>query len=480
VSRNQHPESELWETEAGQKWLRLLVLATIFVFSLQGGIGCERLSQFFQLLRLNRHIGVSPTALRCLRSQMESIIIDYQQQQHELIRKSSSQVEVCAAADETFFDQVILVMLDLPSGYIFVEEITENCQYETWQQRVSIALKPLGLKLKYLVSDRAKAIVKLALNDLGTHSISDLFHVLYDLNRSIAFELNCLASRLHKQMSTAKLNQAQPEIIEQLEAKRQILQQSRLTYEECCYGISTCLHPFDISQNRPQSTKFVSIRLQKILTTLQGIRTTYKLQDPRNGIRKLKNQIKSLSAVIDIWWSWVDRCLVEKGYTPEIINWVKEQLLPVVYWQQQVRRTKNPDARKDYQAAYRKAKEFLELHPITLSLSESTKQSWWNWAIWIVSKFQRCSSAVEGRNGYLSQVHHNRRGLSTKRLQVSTVIHNFSLKRSDGTTAAERLFGRKFPDLFEYLVANIGELPQPRKSRKSSKPQTFTLPTVPS
>lgn len=36
VSRNQHPESELWETEAGQKWLRLLVLATIFVFSLQG------------------------------------------------------------------------------------------------------------------------------------------------------------------------------------------------------------------------------------------------------------------------------------------------------------------------------------------------------------------------------------------------------------------------------------------------------------
>jgi hypothetical protein len=49
--RNQHPESSLWETEAGQKWLRLLVLATIFIFALQGGIGCERLSQFFHLLR---------------------------------------------------------------------------------------------------------------------------------------------------------------------------------------------------------------------------------------------------------------------------------------------------------------------------------------------------------------------------------------------------------------------------------------------
>jgi hypothetical protein len=35
---------------------------------------------------------------------------------------------------------------------------------------------------------------------------------------------------------------------------------------------------------------------------------------------------------------------------------------------------------------------------------------------------------------------------------VLTVIHNFALKRSDGTTGAERLFGMQFPDLFEYLV----------------------------
>ena len=115
-----------------------------------------------------------------------------------------------------------------------------------------------------------------------------------------------------------------------------------------------------------------------------------------------------------------------------------------------------------------------------MSLSPGAREQWQHWAIWMVSKFQRCSSAVEGRNGYLSQVHHNRRGLSPKRLKVSTVIHNFVLKRTDGTTAAERLFGRQFPDLFEYLVEHIGELPQPRKSRKSSQPQTFTLPTVPS
>lgn len=480
IKRNQHPESSLWETEAGQQWLRLLVLATIFIFALQGGIGCERLSQFFRLLRLQHHIGVSPTALRSLRTRMESAIIDYQQQQHKVIENISSQVEVCAAADETFFDQVILVMLDLPSGYIFVEEMTENCQYETWQQKVERALKPLGLKVKYLVSDRAKAIVKLALNDLGTHSISDLFHVLYDLNRSIGFELNCLGSRLQKQIKRASLNQAKLEVIEQLEASAQILQQSRLTYNHCCHRLSICLHPFDLNQNTLQTSEIVSIELEDILATLQTIYSTHKLQDPRNGIRKLKNQIQSLSAIIDLWWSWVAQCLIQNEYEANLVDWVKEYLLPAVYWQQQALRTKNPDLRKDYQAACLKATELLQIHPVTVSLSLSTRESWWNWGIWMVSKFQRSSSAVEGRNGYLSQVHHNRRGLSTKRLKVSTIIHNFSLKRNDGTTAAERLFGQQFPDLFEYLVENIGELPQPRKSRKSSKPKTFIMPTVPS
>ena len=143
-------------------------------------------------------------------------------------------------------------------------------------------------------------------------------------------------------------------------------------------------------------------------------------------------------------------------------------------------RTKNPNLRKDYQAAYIRAKQNFEQHTITQSLSQSDLEKWWNWGMAMVSKFQRSSSAVEGRNGYLSQIHHNRRGLSSKRLKVATVIHNFALKRNDGSTAASRLFGQQFPDLFEYLVKDIDELPQPRKSRKSSKPKTFTLPTVPS
>jgi hypothetical protein len=65
-------------------------------------------------------------------------------------------------------------------------------------------------------------------------------------------------------------------------------------------------------------------------------------------------------------------------------------------------------------------------------------QRWLEWAEWMARQFHRSSSAVEGRNGYLSQMYHNGRGLTEKRLRALTVIHNYGLKRADGTTAAMR------------------------------------------
>jgi hypothetical protein len=50
-------------------------------------------------------------------------------------------------------------------------------------------------------------------------------------------------------------------------------------------------------------------------------------------------------------------------------------------------------------------------------------------------------------------MYHNGRGLTKKRLAALTVVHNYGLKRADGTTAEERLFGSPFPDVFEWLIA---------------------------
>lgn len=60
-----------------------------------------------------------------------------------------------------------------------------------------------------------------------------------------------------------------------------------------------------------------------------------------------------------------------------------------------------------------------------------------------------------------------------------TVLHNCHLKRSDGMTAAQRLFGQPTPDLFESLVQQMPDLPQARRRKSAPKTRPFALPTVP-
>ena len=45
VRRNQHPESEWWETEAGGAWLKLLVCGSIFFFGVKHGVGVGELCE---------------------------------------------------------------------------------------------------------------------------------------------------------------------------------------------------------------------------------------------------------------------------------------------------------------------------------------------------------------------------------------------------------------------------------------------------
>jgi hypothetical protein len=74
------------------------------------------------------------------------------------------------------FEQMVL-LLDLSSGYIFVEAQAKDRGYQTWQALVQQALGP-AVEVKHLVSDRAKALVKLALR--VCRSVPDLFHALRD------------------------------------------------------------------------------------------------------------------------------------------------------------------------------------------------------------------------------------------------------------------------------------------------------------
>jgi len=95
----------------------------------------------------------------------------------------------------------------------------------------------------------------------------------------------------------------------------------------------------------------------------------------------------------------------------------------------------------------------FETHPITQQMAPNVLADWQAWAAECATTFQRASSAAEGRNGSLAQLHHNHRGLPKRGCKVWTVLHNFDCRASDGTTPASRFFRRSFPDLFETVVS---------------------------
>lgn len=477
--RNQYPESGLWESPMGAQWLKLLVLATVFEFCFKRGVGCESLSEFFQLLHLERHVGISVASLQQLRAQMEEQILEYQRLQQAQLAAAQSPIEICASVDETFFDQVVLVMLDLASGFILVEAITEDCRYETWQQQTQQALSQLGLKVRYCVSDRAKALVKLALDEMGCPSVADLFHALRELSQGVGRELSEGLFRVNRRLHELVDSPENAELKQHLQAQQGALQTAQNQYRSILHQLTTTVHPFAIRLGLPQTSTQVEAQLQAQTQALKSLKHTLQLPDRPGSLPKFERQWHDLSASVDLWWAWVRQSLNAQGGDPLTRAWVEQALLPALYWQQQATRTKTPTLKGAYQTAAQQAHAALIAHPLTATLSKEQFTQWQSWAQWIVTKFQRTSSAVEGRNGYLSQIHHNRRGLSSQRLRVMTTIHNFHLRRSDGTTAAQRLFGQPSPDLFEWLVHQMPNLPQARRRKAPLKSQPFTLPTVP-
>jgi len=156
-----YPESPLWETKEGYYWLRLLYFGAIAFFVVHCGIGAEKLSTFFAFLRLNERIATSPSKIKEVAEQICDLLEAYRQEQ-EKKHQVDEPLKIVGGIDETYFKEMILVLMDLSSGYIFLEEASEDKSYETWLDKVKKVADRFNVEFKYFVSDRAKQLIKLA------------------------------------------------------------------------------------------------------------------------------------------------------------------------------------------------------------------------------------------------------------------------------------------------------------------------------
>jgi len=490
VRRNLHPESAFWETEQGSTWLRLLILAVLYKFGIQNHVGADALSDFFKMIRINTHVGVSPNAMLNQLKQMEELLPTFQQQ-CEASTPSGTRKAVLAA-DETFFSQMmILVLMDLSSGYLVLESIENDRSFDTWFSAAEPRLKALGIEVNHAISDRAKALIKLAVTGFECDSGADVFHEQYGISKWLSSALGRRKAKAQVQCEEAEnalktkssLSVKDTEVLQaqRISAQKTLENADKVQqeYREQLQAIAEEVHPFSPEQTASTNADSVAVGLEKRAKAIESLAVNAGIADKHSAMKKFRAQIASLSIHIGVWWLWVETILLNLSVDTATQHWLKERLLPVLYWHHQMHKTQNRAHRIDYRDAWQRAVRHFEADPFRLGLSTSKLEHWVQWGEWMVRQFHRSSSAVEGRNGRLSQMYHNGRGLTKKRLAALTVVHNYGLKRADGTTAAERLFGSPFPDVFEWLISQMGELPLPRKPRDRIKRNPLILQCVP-
>ena len=154
---------------------------------------------------------------------------------------------------------------------------------------------------------------------------------------------------------------------------------------------------------------------------------------------------------------------VEQLELPQPISFAMHAKLIASYDLDRVAQTRTVEGGKPLrELAERLRAPLFEPGGILSDLSSETQDQLHDEATRLANVFQRSSSNVEERNGYLSLRNHQLRGLDRPRKrECFTAIHNFFLTRPDGTTAAERFFAQKPRSMFAAILESVELAPAP-------------------
>ena len=168
-------------------------------------------------------------------------------------------------------------------------------------------------------------------------------------------------------------------------------------------------------------------------------------------------------------WALINTMLKAEALPSYLDKVMREILIPLEYLKRAKKKAKDANSRKKINMAMAVLGKILAQIPEWNHLTQEEKNRLFALAASCANVFQRSSSCVEGRNGYLSLRHHGLHHLSDRKLAVLTVIHNFFIRRDDNTTAAERFFEKSHRDMVENLVQKMPYPPRPGKRLEGFK-----------
>jgi len=300
-------------------------------------------------------------------------------------------------------------------------------------------------------------------------SIADIFHFKYNINKLLCLALSSKLRSMQLNISKLEATNVKNSCIEVTASKYEAyaaIQFHTDLYVESMRDISQIMHPYT-QANQVQTEDNAMLQMNTTLSNIEEVIEECEIKDRYQLFRKSQNQLSDVVAVIPLWHNLVADELENVELEESTKKWFTNFLLPQTYWEQALKKTKYAPQRDFIKQQITLCNAFEDQIKETLSNDEYKKIK--EKAIYLTSKFQRASSQVEGRNGFLSQINHNQKGFNKKRLEVMTVIHNFDTRGIDGKTPAQRLFGHQmsFEPLFEFIIKNIDDLPRPRKRKIS-------------
>jgi hypothetical protein len=229
--------------------------------------------------------------------------------------------------------------------------------YDTWYALVKARLETRGVGVFSLVSDRAKALLKLAETGLECLSIPDFFHLIHDLVKSYALAIFSRLRRAQQALhharerlatcqgsnpSGAEVQQAQA-LVEASAAEVKRWQSVRSAYRNPLEPFSLIMHPWRLWDSTRHTSQEIERQLQAEVAALERLVHTHGLPGKKNAVAKVRKQLAGVSALVDVWWQrvWQD-VQPQVALTPAWTQWIEELLLPLRYWQDQLSRTRCP------------------------------------------------------------------------------------------------------------------------------------------
>jgi hypothetical protein len=474
-----------FESPAGTAFLHRLALGAHFVITMLAAGSVRNVCQLFELTGLDQFIAPSYGAQYGVSTKMEQAIIDFDHCEKDRLSASMPPKDIAVCQDETFHPETCLVAIEPASNFILVEQYADSRKASEWTQAMQQATQGLPVSIVVSASDEGSGILHHVRSDLGARHAPDLFHVQHEIVKATSVVLAGKKKMAQERLEMAvqrvdsRIRQKQDylqtshgpgrplDFDSRIEAAEQAREKARRDLEtavshqqrvKTAIGkMSRVYHPVDIETGKLRQADEVSQSLSQCFTEIEAVASEANLPERSvKGIRKAKKPVVDMVAVILFYHKHIQAKVQALSLPPEVEQAVMETLIPGLYIKRVSKQAKNADERGRLRTLGQNILESLQAPDgAFLCLSEEELKLVEKTGAECANLFYRSSSCVEGRNGQLSLRHHGLHRLSNRKLSALTAVHNYFLRRPDGTTAAERFFEIKPREMFDFLLATV-------------------------